>query len=63
VGSYRSAQAIVVVKHSSGLDNVYLSDDSGTYYTLSLDNVVLDPDQGLDFELVSNLPFDLKYMF
>ena len=63
VGSYRSAQAIVVVEHSSGLNNVYLSDDSGIYYTLSLDNVVLDPDQGLDFELVSNLPFDLKYMF
>jgi len=60
VGSYRSAQAIVVVEHSSGIDNVYLSDDSGTYYTLSLDNVVLDPDQGLDFELVSYIPSGIK---
>jgi len=59
VGSYRSAQAIVVVEHNSGVNNVYLSDDSAEYYTLSLDSVWLVPDQErggfyLDFELVSD---------
>ena len=54
MGSYRSVQAIVVVEHNSGIDNVYLSDETGTYFTLSLDNVVLDPNDGLDFELVSD---------
>ena len=63
VGSYRSAQAIVVIEHNSGVNNVYLSDDTATYYTLSLGDVVLvqDQDQGsfdLDFELVSTAKHD-----
>ncbi|XP_065920049.1 VPS10 domain-containing receptor SorCS1-like [Dysidea avara] len=60
VGSYRSAQAIVVIEHNSGVNNVYLSDDTATYYTLSLGDVVLvqDQDQGsfdLDFELIDSM--------
>jgi len=52
VGSYRSAQAIVIVRHTSGVDNVYLSDETGVYYFLSLHNIVLDGNQ-LDFSIVS----------
>lgn len=51
--TYRSAQAYVVVRHTSGLDNLYLSDETGTYYSLSLVNIVLDTNSGLDFEPVS----------
>ena len=55
VGSYRSAQALVIVRHTSGLDNLYLSDESGTYYSLSLDRLVLDEQSGIDLELISSM--------
>jgi len=54
VDTYRSAQAYVVVRHTSGLDNLYLSDETGTYYSLSLVDIVLNLNSGLDFELVSD---------
>jgi len=53
VGSYRSSQALVIVEHSQQY-NLYLSDETGVYYSLSLDNVVIDDDSGaIDVELVS----------
>ena len=55
VGSYRSAQALVLVRHSSGVDNLYLSDETGTYYSLSLDNIVLDVQNGVDLELINSM--------
>ena len=55
VGSYRSAQALVIVRHTSGVDNLYLSDETGTYYSLSLDTIVLDGQQGLDLELIESM--------
>ena len=53
MGTYRSAQAFVVVRHTSRIDNLYFSDETGTYYSLSLDNIVLDEQNGLDLDLVS----------
>ena len=55
VGSYRSAQALVIVRHTSGVDNLYLSDETGTYYSLSLDNIVLDVQNGVDLELIDSM--------
>ena len=55
VGSYRSAQALVIVRHTSGLDNLYLSDETGTYYSLSLDRLVLVEQNGIDLELISSM--------
>ena len=52
VYSYRSAQAVVIVQHSSGVNNLYLSDESGTYYSLSLEDIV-KIDNHLDIEFVS----------
>ena len=53
MGIYRSAQVLVVIRHTSGLDNLYFSDETGTYYSLSLYNIILDVQNGLDLELVS----------
>ena len=52
VFSYRSAQAVVIVEHSSGMNNLYMSDETGTFYSLSLDDVVINNGY-LDLELVS----------
>ena len=38
-GSHRSSQSLVIVKHDSAY-NLYLSDVTGTYYTLSLEDLV-----------------------
>ena len=38
-GSHRSSQSLVIVRHDSGY-NLYLSDVTGTYYTLSLEDLV-----------------------
>ena len=67
MGTYRSAQAFVVVRHTSGVDNLYFSDETGTFYSLSLDNIVLDVNSGLDLDLVSlTIPYCdclLSYMY
>ena len=50
MGSYRSSQALVVIDHDSH-HSLYLSDETGTYYTLSLEDIVRD--NGLtDLEIV-----------
>ena len=63
MGTYRSAQALVVIRHTSGLNNLYFSDETGAYYSLSLYNIVLDPQNGLDLELVSDTSFLMGKIF
>ena len=46
-------QASVIVEHLSGRFNLYLSDITGVYYSLSLPDIVFDEDSGVDLELVS----------
>jgi len=53
VGSYRSSQGLVIVEHSRQY-NLYLSDETGVYYSLSLDNIVIDNIRSaIDIVLVS----------
>ena len=53
MGSYRSSQGLVIVEHLRQY-NLYLSDETGVYYSLSLDNVVVDDFSGaIDIILVS----------
>ena len=44
-------QALVIVDHEGGFFNLYLSDESGVYYSLSLRDLVIDR-YGIDLELV-----------
>lgn len=46
-------QAMVIVEHSSGQFNLYLSDLKGVYFSLSLPDIVLEENSGIDLELVS----------
>lgn len=53
MGSYRSSQAIVIIEHAQRY-SLYMSDETGVYYSLSLDNIVVDGDSGaIDLLLVS----------
>ena len=45
-------QALVIVQHTSGQFNLYLSDITGVYFSLSLADIVISQ-QGIDLELVS----------
>ena len=45
-------QALVIVEHAGGFYNLYLSDESGVYYSLSLRDLVIDSDYNIDLELV-----------
>ena len=47
-----SLQALVIVEHASSLYNLYLSDITGVYFSLSLPDIVLDLAAGLDLEQV-----------
>lgn len=44
-------QALVIVQHNSGHFNLYLSDVTGVYFSLSLPDIVNDGSQ-FDLELV-----------
>ena len=46
-------QAMVIVEHSSGQYNLYLSDITGVYFSLSLPDIVVEANSGTDLELVS----------
>ena len=46
----------MIVEHASGKYNLYLSDITGVYFALSLEDLVVT-EQGIDLELVSNLAF------
>ena len=45
-------QALVIVQHTSGCFNLYLSDITGVFFSLSLADIVISR-QGIDLELVS----------
>ena len=51
-GQYRSSQSLLVVKHES-MYNFYISDKTGTYYSLSLEDIVAD-DNEEDITIVRN---------
>ena len=46
-------QALVIVEHASGQFNLYLSDITGVYFSLSLPDIVSE-DSSFDLELVSS---------
>ena len=48
-------QAMVIVEHSSGRFNLYLSDITGVYFSLSLPDIVTNRNAGVDLELVSDV--------
>ena len=50
MGSYRPSQALIIIEHETHY-NLYLSDKTGTYYSLSLQDLAVD--EGIDFEIVS----------
>ena len=49
----------MIVEHASGKYNLYLSDITGVYFALSLEDLVVTK-QGIDLELVSRLVAILK---
>lgn len=59
VGSHRGSQSLLIVDHDTHF-NLYLSDETGTYYSLSLEDLVVEiynPSAGffaVDLEIVSN---------
>ena len=55
----------MIVEHASSLYNLYLSDITGVYFSLSLPDIVLEPAVGLDLEQVDrfeSLPFSLFFI-
>ena len=55
MGSHRSSQSVIIVEHDL-LFNLYLSDETGTYYSLSLEDIVVD----IHDLVVSNFDIDLE---
>ena len=53
VAHINELQALVIVEHTSGQYNLYLSDITGVYFALSLANIVVTG-RGIDLELVSS---------
>lgn len=47
-------QAVVIVQHSSGQYNMYLSELTGVYFALSLPDIVFENSYGVDLEVVSD---------
>ena len=53
-------QALVIVEHAGGFYNLYLSDESGLYFSLSLNDIVIEALYGrwqIDLELVRYVPY------
>ena len=46
-------QALVIVEHASGKYNLYLSDITGEYFSLSLEDLVVTNHRTIDLEVVS----------
>lgn len=46
---------MVIVEHSSSQFNLYLSDLAGVYFSLSLPDIVLEEDSGVDLELIEGV--------
>ena len=54
VATINEAQALVIIEHEGDFYNLYLSDDSGIFYSLSLRDLVIEEDPlQIDLELVS----------
>ena len=59
VTSHRSSQALVIIEHEN-VYNLYLSDETGIYYSLSLEDIVVKvndiqlQDYTVDLKIVSN---------
>ena len=54
MGSFRSSQALLIIQHDNHF-SLYLSDETGTYYSLSLEDIVAQFGSGIDLEIVSYL--------
>lgn len=52
VASLNAMQALVIVEHTNGQFNLYLSEETGLYYSLSLPNIVYNKGV-IDLEIVS----------
>ena len=53
-------QALVIVDHAAGFYNLYLSDESGLYFSLSLTDIVIETLYNrwqIDLELVRYAPY------
>ena len=55
-------QALVIVEHANGQYNLYLSDITGIYFALSLEDLVVTQ-RGIDLELVSMHKANLSCTF
>ena len=53
VASHRSSQALVIIEHENTY-NLYLSDETGVYYSLSLENLAVKATSSVDLIVVSN---------
>ena len=57
--SHRSSQALVIIEHEN-INNLYLSDETGIYYSLSLENLAVrvndiqHKDYSVDLVIVSS---------
>ena len=54
-------QALVIVEHDSGQNNLYLSDEKGLYFSLSLPDLVVER-TGIDLEVVRKFVFLTVFM-
>ena len=54
VAHINELQALVIVQHISGRYNLYLSDITGVYFSLSLADIVVSQQRAVDLELVSD---------
>ena len=55
-------QALVIVEHTNGKFNLYLSEETGLYYSLSLPDIVYN-NGVIDLEIVSFFNLKLKALF
>ena len=59
ITSHRSSQVLVIIEHEN-IYNLYLSDETGIYYSLSLEDIVVEvndiqlQDFTVDLRIVSN---------
>ena len=56
VTSHRQSQSLIIVEHDYHF-SLYLSDETGTYYTLSLEDITVEvyDNLAIDLEIVSNV--------
>ena len=53
MGTHRSSQVLFIIEHDSHY-SLYLSDETGIYFTLSLEDIVVDDSKSaVDLQIVS----------